>query len=59
MTDPELSTRVYVEPLTPEFLERIIETEKPDALLPDDGRPDGAEPHARVAPAREFSRSMV
>ena len=24
MTDPELSDRVYVEPLTPEFLERII-----------------------------------
>jgi len=34
MTDPELSDRVYVEPLTPDFLERIIETERPDALLP-------------------------
>ena len=34
MTDPELSSRVYVEPLTPEFLERIIAAEKPDALLP-------------------------
>ncbi|MGE4108844.1 MAG: carbamoyl-phosphate synthase large subunit [Bacteriovoracia bacterium] len=34
MTDPELSDRVYVEPLTVEFLERIIELEKPDALLP-------------------------
>src|SRR6478672_998070 len=34
MTDPELSDRVYVEPLTPEFLERIIEAERPDALLP-------------------------
>jgi carbamoyl-phosphate synthase large subunit len=34
MTDPELSDRVYVEPLTPEFLERVIATEKPDALLP-------------------------
>jgi len=34
MTDPELSDRVYVEPLTPEFLERVIEAEKPDALLP-------------------------
>src|ERR1700761_533566 len=34
MTDPELSDKVYVEPLTPEFLERIIAEEKPDALLP-------------------------
>jgi carbamoyl-phosphate synthase large subunit len=34
MTDPELPDRVYVEPLTPEFLERIIATELPDALLP-------------------------
>src|SRR3970282_1471282 len=34
MTDPELSYRVYVEPLTPEFVERVIEAEKPDALLP-------------------------
>ena len=34
MTDPELSERVYVEPLTPEFLERVIEKERPDALLP-------------------------
>src|SRR6478609_2837581 len=34
MTDPELSDRVYVEPLTVEFLERVIEKEKPQALLP-------------------------
>jgi carbamoyl-phosphate synthase large subunit len=34
MTDPELSDKVYVEPLTPDFLERIIESERPDAILP-------------------------
>ncbi len=34
MTDPELATRVYVEPLLPEFLEKIIEKEKPDSLIP-------------------------
>jgi carbamoyl-phosphate synthase large subunit len=34
MTDPELSEKVYVEPLTPEFAERVIAAEKPDALLP-------------------------
>src|SRR6478672_10362672 len=34
MTDPELSDRVYVEPLTPEFVERVIAKERPQALLP-------------------------
>jgi carbamoyl-phosphate synthase large subunit len=34
MTDPEMADRTYVEPLTPEVLERIIATERPDALLP-------------------------
>jgi carbamoyl-phosphate synthase large subunit len=34
MTDPELASRTYVEPITPEFVEKIIEAEKPDALLP-------------------------
>src|SRR6187399_2918898 len=34
MTDPELADRTYVEPLTPEALEKIIERERPDAILP-------------------------
>jgi carbamoyl-phosphate synthase large subunit len=34
MTDPELADRTYVEPLTPEVVEAIIEKERPDALLP-------------------------
>jgi carbamoyl-phosphate synthase large subunit len=34
MTDPEMATRTYVEPLTPEFIAKIIERERPDALLP-------------------------
>ncbi len=34
MTDPELAERTYVEPLTVEVLRRVIEREKPDALLP-------------------------
>ena len=34
MTDPDFSHRTYVEPLTPEILEKIIDKEKPDALLP-------------------------
>jgi carbamoyl-phosphate synthase large subunit len=34
MTDPELAERTYIEPLTRDYLERIIAIEKPDALLP-------------------------
>jgi carbamoyl-phosphate synthase large subunit len=34
MTDPELADRTYIEPLTPEFLERVLEKEKPQAILP-------------------------
>ncbi len=34
MTDPEISDRTYVEPLTPEIVEKIIERERPDAVLP-------------------------
>ncbi|MDO9484664.1 MAG: carbamoyl-phosphate synthase large subunit, partial [Actinomycetota bacterium] len=34
MTDPEFSDATYIEPITPEFVERIIAKERPDALLP-------------------------
>lgn len=34
MTDPEVATRVYIEPLKVSYIERIIEKEKPDALIP-------------------------
>ncbi len=34
MTDPELADRTYVEPVTPEWVGRVIERERPDALLP-------------------------
>jgi carbamoyl-phosphate synthase large subunit len=34
MTDPEMASRTYIEPLTPEIVAKIIERERPDALLP-------------------------
>src|SRR4029453_8648829 len=34
MTDPEYADRTYVEPLTPDVLEKVLERERPDALLP-------------------------
>jgi carbamoyl-phosphate synthase large subunit len=34
MTDPEVATRVYIEPLRVEYVTRILEQEKPDAIIP-------------------------
>jgi len=34
MTDPGTADRTYIEPLTPEFIEKVIELERPDAVLP-------------------------
>src|ERR1044071_6466776 len=34
MTDPELADRTYIEPVTAEYVELILEREKPDAILP-------------------------
>ena len=33
MTDPEVAHRTYIEPITPEIVEKIISREKPDSLL--------------------------
>lgn len=34
MTDPEIATRVYIEPLQASFVEKILEIERPDAIIP-------------------------
>lgn len=34
MTDPEFADATYVEPITPDFVEKVIAQERPDALLP-------------------------
>jgi carbamoyl-phosphate synthase large subunit len=34
MTDPDTADRTYIEPLTPEFVEKVIAKERPDAMLP-------------------------
>jgi len=34
MTDPEYADRTYIEPLTPEIVEKVLERERPDAVLP-------------------------
>ena len=37
MTDPEIATRTYIEPLTLEYVTKILETERPDAIIPNLG----------------------
>ena len=34
MTDPELADATYIEPITPAYVAKIIEKERPDAVLP-------------------------
>tara|TARA_A100001015_G_C14782490_1_gene629739 strand:+ start:457 stop:867 length:411 start_codon:yes stop_codon:yes gene_type:complete len=34
MTDPDVADKTYIEPITPEILKKIIDKEKPDAILP-------------------------
>jgi len=41
MTDPAMADKTYIEPLTPESLEKIIEKERPDGLLPNLGGQTG------------------
>src|SRR6058998_3031012 len=41
MTDPEVADRTYIEPVTPEVVEKVIERERPDALLPTMGGQTG------------------
>ncbi len=49
MTDPELADRTYVEPITPEMVAKVIERERPDALLPTLGGQTGLNTAIRVA----------
>ena len=41
MTDPEFADRTYIEPITPEIVEKILAAERPDALLPTVGGQTG------------------
>jgi carbamoyl-phosphate synthase large subunit len=43
MTDLDVADATYIEPITPEFVEKVIEREKPDATFAHDGRTNRAE----------------
>jgi len=49
MTDPEIADKTYVEPITPEMVAKIIEKERPDALLPTLGGQTGLNTALKVA----------
>ena len=49
MTDAELAHRTYIEPVTPEVVEKIIEKERPDAILPTMGGQTGLNTALAVA----------
>ena len=49
MTDPEIADRTYIEPITPEMVAKVIEKERPDALLPTLGGQTGLNTAIKVA----------
>src|SRR3989338_7761641 len=59
MTDPETADSTYVEPLTVEFLEKVIHAEKPDAVLPTLGGQTGLNLAVKAAEAGIFDRYGV
>jgi carbamoyl-phosphate synthase large subunit len=59
MTDPETADRTYVEPITPQIVEKIIEKERPDALLPTLGGQTGLNTAVKVAESGVLERLGV
>ncbi len=59
MTDPELADRTYVEPITASFVERVIERERPDALLPTLGGQTGLNTAVELAKSGVLSKYGV
>ena len=59
MTDPEIADRTYIEPITPEVVEQIIERERPDALLPTMGGQTASTSRSPLAEARRAARDTA
>lgn len=59
MTDPEMADATYIEPITPEVLEKIIEKERPDALLPTLGGQTGLNIAMKVTEAGILDKYKV
>ncbi|HID28283.1 MAG TPA: carbamoyl-phosphate synthase large subunit [Methanosarcinales archaeon] len=59
MTDPEMADRTYIEPITFDILEKIIEKERPDALLPTLGGQTGLNVATELAERGVLKRFKV
>ena len=59
MTDPEFADATYVEPITPEFVEKVIAARAAGRAAADARRPDRAEQRGRAARGRACSRSTA
>lgn len=59
MTDPQTADRTYIEPITVEFLEKVIQIEKPDAVLPTLGGQTGLNIAVNAAEAGIFDKYGV
>jgi len=59
MTDPVMAHRTYIEPITPEIIEKIIARERPDAVLPTLGGQTGLNVAVFLARAGVYSRYGV
>ena len=62
MTDPEMADRTYIEPITPEAVEKVIARERPDALLPTLGGQTGLNTAVALAESgvlKKYSVEMI
>ncbi len=59
MTDPEMADKTYIEPIIPEICEKIIEKERPDALLPTLGGQTGLNISVELAESKVLERFGV
>lgn len=59
MTDPQMADATYIEPLTPDIIEKIIERERPDALLPTVGGQTGLNLAMKLAESGVLDRYGV
>src|SRR4030043_2457137 len=57
MTDPDFADRTYIEPITPEIVEKIIQRERPDSLLPTLGGQTGLNTAVKVVEAGILDRN--
>ena len=59
MTDPEMAHRTYIEPITPEIVAKVIERERPHAVLPTLGGQTGLNTAVKVAETGLFEKLNV